>query len=59
MEDAGSSFNGIAFHCYEGSVDEMADFSAQYPNTPLYITECSGTLGSDWWSDIKVGFPKI
>ena len=20
----------------------------------VYLTECSGTLGSDWWTDIKV-----
>lgn len=23
----------------------------------IYFTECAGTIGSDWWSDIKVSLP--
>ena len=29
-------------------------FYNAYPNKEIYFTECSGTMGSDWWSDIKV-----
>ena len=25
-----------------------------YFSQDIYFTECSGTVGSDWWSDIKV-----
>jgi hypothetical protein len=29
-------------------------FTNAYPSKELYFTECAGTLGTDWWSDIKV-----
>ena len=54
MEDASSAFAGVAFHCYSGSVDEQDTFHTAYPTKEIYFTECSGTQGSDWWSDIKV-----
>ncbi|KAG1839309.1 glycoside hydrolase family 30 protein [Suillus subalutaceus] len=54
MQQAGSAFDGVSFHCYQGSVSDQASFTSQYPNKEVYFTECSGTLGSDWWSDIKV-----
>lgn len=44
----------MSFHCYAGTVDEQNDFHNQFPTKEIYFTECSGTLGSDWWSDIKV-----
>ncbi|EGN94695.1 glycoside hydrolase family 30 protein [Serpula lacrymans var. lacrymans S7.3] len=53
MQQAGSAFDGVSFHCYEGTVQEMANFTSQYSTKEVYITECTGTLGSDWWSDIK------
>ncbi|KAG1816364.1 glycoside hydrolase family 30 protein [Suillus subaureus] len=53
MQQAGSAFDGVSFHCYQGSVSDQASFTSQYPNKEVYFTECSGTLGSDWWSDIK------
>ncbi|KNZ71597.1 Endo-1,6-beta-D-glucanase, partial [Termitomyces sp. J132] len=53
MEDAGSSFAGVGFHCYAGSVSNQDIFHNAYPNKEIYFTECSGTYGSDWWSDIK------
>lgn len=43
----------MAFHCYRGTVGQMDDFHKKYPKKEIYITECAGTLGSDWWSDIK------
>ncbi|RDB26922.1 Endo-1,6-beta-D-glucanase [Hypsizygus marmoreus] len=53
MQDAGSSFAGVAFHCYEGGVSGQDTFHNAFPNKEIYFTECSGTYGSDWWSDIK------
>ncbi|KAF9221819.1 glycoside hydrolase family 30 protein [Gyrodon lividus] len=53
MQQAESAFDGVSFHCYEGSVSDQAEFTSQYPNKEVFFTECSGTLGSDWWSDIK------
>jgi len=53
MNDAASPFAGASFHCYEGSYPQMANFSNVYPNKEMYFTECTGTLGTDWWSNIK------
>ncbi|ESK96732.1 glycoside hydrolase family 30 protein [Moniliophthora roreri MCA 2997] len=53
MDAAPNAFAGVAFHCYEGSVSQQDQFRNRYPNKEVYFTECSGTLGSDWWSDIK------
>lgn len=53
MDQAGSSFDGVAFHCYAGTVGQIDDFHSKYPDKEIHNTECAGTLGSDWWSDIK------
>ena len=53
MQANGSAFAGVAFHCYEGSYQQVASFTSQFPNAEVYLTECTGTVGSDWWSDIK------
>ncbi|KAJ6452494.1 glucan endo-1,6-beta-glucosidase [Mycena sanguinolenta] len=53
MQDDGGSYDGVAFHCYSGDVSEQSDFHSAFPNKNIYFTECSGTIGSDWWSDIK------
>ncbi|EIW76828.1 glycoside hydrolase family 30 protein [Coniophora puteana RWD-64-598 SS2] len=53
MQQAGSSFDGVSFHCYKGWVEEQAYFTEKFPDKEVYFTECSGTFGSDWWSDIK------
>ncbi|KAI9568162.1 glycoside hydrolase family 30 protein [Boletus coccyginus] len=53
MQQAGNAFDGVAFHCYEGTVSEQASFTSQYPDKEVFLTECSGTIGSDWWNDIK------
>ncbi|KAH7909608.1 glycoside hydrolase family 30 protein [Hygrophoropsis aurantiaca] len=53
MQQAGSAFAGVAFHCYGGTVSEQASFTSKYPEKEVYMTECSGENGSDWWSDIK------
>ncbi|KAH6908492.1 glycoside hydrolase superfamily [Coprinopsis sp. MPI-PUGE-AT-0042] len=46
-----------AFHCYEGSVSNQDAYRSRYPNKEIYFTECTGTYGSDWWSDIKTVCP--
>ncbi|KAJ3709855.1 glycoside hydrolase [Lentinula raphanica] len=53
VEDAPNAFEGVAFHCYGGQVSETQAFSAQFPNIPMYQTECAGTPGSDWWTDVQ------
>ncbi|KAJ3488425.1 hypothetical protein NLI96_g2859 [Meripilus lineatus] len=54
MQQASSAFAGVAFHCYGGSVSNQDTFHNSYPSKEILFTECSGTMGSDWWSDIKV-----
>ncbi|KAF7373313.1 Glucan endo-1,6-beta-glucosidase [Mycena sanguinolenta] len=53
MEAAPDAFDGVAFHCYAGDVTAQDTFHTAYPTKEIYFTECSGTIGSDWWSDIK------
>ncbi|KAI0060172.1 glycoside hydrolase [Artomyces pyxidatus] len=53
MQQAGNAFDGVQFHCYAGDVSQQNTFHTQYPQKEIYFTECSGTYGSDWWSDIK------
>ena len=52
MQQAGSAFNGVSFHCYEGSVSAQAAFTSQYPDkvfsselvTHLPLNELSGSI---------------
>ncbi|PBK71630.1 glucan endo-1,6-beta-glucosidase [Armillaria solidipes] len=53
MQAAGDSFAGVSFHCYSGDVTDQDTFHTAYPNKEIYFTECAGTIGSDWWSDLK------
>ncbi|KAJ7119298.1 glycoside hydrolase [Mycena crocata] len=53
MQNNGGAFDGVAFHCYSGSVSNQDSFHSAFPNKNVYFTECSGTIGSDWWSDVK------
>ncbi|KAF8889154.1 glycoside hydrolase family 30 protein, partial [Gymnopilus junonius] len=53
MNSYSSAFSGVAFHCYAGSVSDQAQFQSAWPSKSIFFTECSGTFGSDWWSDIK------
>jgi O-glycosyl hydrolase len=32
MQQAESAFDGVSFHCYQGSVSDQASFTSQYPN---------------------------
>ncbi|KAF9074611.1 glucan endo-1,6-beta-glucosidase [Rhodocollybia butyracea] len=36
-----------------GTVNEQSTFQSAFPNYDILFTECTGTIGSDWWSDIK------
>ncbi|KAJ4476061.1 glycoside hydrolase superfamily [Lentinula edodes] len=47
------SIQTSTFHCYEGNVDNQDVFHNAEPSKDVYLTECTGTLGSDWWGDIK------
>ncbi|KAF7970040.1 hypothetical protein HWV62_25350 [Athelia sp. TMB] len=53
IQQAKGAFDSISFHCYGGTVDEQGDFQTLYPDIDIYQTECTGMLGTDWWSDIK------
>ena len=59
MNDDSNDFAGVAFHCYAGSVAQQDAFHAAYPKKDIFFTECSGTYGSDWWSDIKVRWVNV
>jgi len=50
---APNAFAGVAFHCYAGTPNDTTAFSSQFPDVPMYQTECAGTTGSDWWSDVQ------
>ncbi|QRV81536.1 glycoside hydrolase family 30 protein [Ceratobasidium sp. AG-Ba] len=45
-----SSFNTRECHkiCMQTEV-----YRIHFPNKVVYMSECAGTIGSDWWSDIK------
>ncbi|CAE6451753.1 unnamed protein product [Rhizoctonia solani] len=54
MKAAPNAFTGVAFHCYaSGGPSQLETFHNAYPNKEIYFTECTGSFGSDWWSDIK------
>jgi len=53
MSSAGSDFSGVSFHCYVGSVSDQNTFHSAYPDKEIYQTECTGQIGTDWWSDLK------
>lgn len=53
MKSYGNAFTGAAFHCYEGSVRQQDDFADAFLDKEIYVTECTGTVGSDYWQDIK------
>ncbi|KAJ7500442.1 glycoside hydrolase family 30 protein [Mycena galericulata] len=53
MDSYGDAFDGVAFHCYGGTVDEQDQFYQAYPNKDIHFTECTGMDGSDWWGDIQ------
>ncbi|KAH9920959.1 glycoside hydrolase superfamily [Fomitopsis serialis] len=53
MGQAADSFDGVAFHCYEGHVSQQETFHDAYPNKNIYFTECVGLFNGDWWGDVK------
>ena len=40
---SGKTVDVIAFHCYEGGVQNQTVFHNAYPDTPIWFTECSQT----------------
>ncbi|KAF8797524.1 glycoside hydrolase family 30 protein [Phlegmacium glaucopus] len=53
MQEDGSAFAGVSFHCFKGPVENQDVFHKASSSTPIYLTACTGTYGSDWWQDIK------
>ncbi|KIK60957.1 glycoside hydrolase family 30 protein [Collybiopsis luxurians FD-317 M1] len=53
VQDAQDAFDAVAFHCYGGNVNETQQFHSKYPNKAMYLTECTGTTGSDFWTDMQ------
>lgn len=49
---ASSYVAGSAFHCYAGDVSAQSTVKTAYPNKDIWFTECSGTVGSNFASDL-------
>jgi glucosylceramidase len=45
-------FAGISFHCYAGNESAQLSFLKTHPNAGIWFTECSGTNGSVFSSDL-------
>ena len=43
---------GTSFHCYAGDVSSQAAVHNAYPSKDIWFTECSGTVGSNFASDL-------
>lgn len=50
---AASYAAGAAFHCYGGNVGQQSTTRNAYPSKDLWFTECSGTTGSNFATDLK------
>jgi glucosylceramidase len=44
---------GTAFHCYAGSVASQAQIHDAFPDKEIWLTECSGTVGSAFAADLR------
>lgn len=49
---ASSYVAGSAFHCYAGDVRAQSTVKRAYSNKDIWFTECSGTVGSNFGSDL-------
>ena len=49
---AASYVAGSAFHCYAGDVSAQSTVEAAYPGKGIWFTECSGTVGTNFASDL-------
>ena len=38
---------GVAYHCYFGDPSAMTTLHHQFPDTAIYLTECSGSQSAD------------
>ncbi|EIN08490.1 glycoside hydrolase [Punctularia strigosozonata HHB-11173 SS5] len=59
VDNSPNVFAGASFHCYAGTVDQQGSFISAHPNKEVYFTECAGTIGSDFWSDLKFNMDNI
>jgi O-glycosyl hydrolase len=55
----GKALDGVAFHCYGGDYKQQAHFTSQHPDKEVYFTECTGMIGTNFWSDIKWNMDNI
>lgn len=53
IQQAENAFDGVSFHCYAGSVTGQSSFHNAFPSKEIYHTECTGSLGTGWWSNMK------
>ena len=53
LQQANYQFAGAAFHCYAGTVGQQEQFQNAFSSKELYLTECTGLFGTDWWNNIK------
>lgn len=44
---------GSAFHCYAGSVTAQTTVESAFPQKGIWFTECSGTVGTNFASDLS------
>ena len=49
---AGPYVAGTSWHCYAGSVSAQLTVQAAYPNKGTWFTECTGSVGSVFGSDL-------
>jgi hypothetical protein len=40
-------------------VDQQASFTSKFPDKEVLFTECAGTIGTDFWSDLKYNMDNI
>ena len=50
---------GSAFHCYAGDVTAQSAVKSVHPEKDLWFTECSGTVGSNFGSDLAWNFEHL
>jgi len=44
---AGEWVGGVAYHCYSGDASRQSTLHDQFPDIPIFVTECSGSHAPD------------
>jgi glucosylceramidase len=55
MSDPGARpfVTGTGFHCYAGGFDAQTPVHDRFPDKGIWVTECSGTVGSEFATDLR------